>query len=416
MSTITFSVVNHWFNLPVWKKIVWSILSGALLGLLLGKHAFYLKPIGNLFINSIKMMALPIIFISIICAILTVNDTNKMQRAGIKALLLYGASMTTATVLSLIVATWIAPGKGLKLSKTADLSLDKMSNWSDLISSLIPSNLFNAFSNANIFQILISAILIGISIHLAGEAALAVKKFFQALSAVVFKFCALVMGFAPYGIFALMATTTGEYGSEALFPLIKLILSGYVSCFLLILIFYSASLLLLQLNPIRFFKHSANALAIAFTSSSSTATLPVSVRCAEENLGVSNIMARFLLPLGTAFNLNGLAVYLSITTVFAANIYEISLGMTQYATLIITIVLTSMGAGGMPGSALIVMGAVMSAVDLPLGAIPLIAGIDRIIDMGMTTTNVIGDLFTTVVVAKSENELDHSIYSQKAPC
>jgi len=403
-----------WFALPTWKKILIAMVVGIIVGLLIGEKAVYLKPIGSLFINAIKMMIVPVVFTDIVCAILSMNDFSKMRRIGIKTVVLYALSMTIATVIGLSVASLIAPGVGLTLpTNAAAMTVGKIPAVADLLVNIIPSNIIIAFSTVNILQILIFSIFIGISINMAGAPAEPIKNFFQSLSAVVFKLTSIVMSFAPYGIFALMADTAGEYGIHALIPLFKLIISGYLACFLLCIIFYSFTLSVVgKLNPLRFYKGIANAMILAFSSSSSTATLPVSVRCAESNLGISQSVAGFLLPLGTTLNLNGLAIYLSIASVFAANIYGIHLDLTHYITLVIAIVLTSMGAGGIPGSALIVMGAVMSAIGLPLGAIPLIAGIDRIIDMGMTATNVIGDLFATTLIAKSEGELNHQIYNQ----
>lgn len=403
-----------WFRLPAWKKILFAMFAGIVIGLLMGDKALYLKPIGSLFINAIKMMIVPVVFTAIVCAILTMSDPQKMRRIGIKTLCLYAISMAIAAMIGLVVATWIAPGTGLILPVTGnEIKPGVMPSASDMMLNLIPTNPLVAFSTTNILQILVFSIFIGISINLAGKPAEPIKNFFQSLFHVVFKLTAIVMSFAPYGIFALMAATAGEYGMDALLPLLKLILAGYLSSLLLFLLFYAFALsIFVRLNPLRFFRGIANALILAFTSSSSTATLPVSFRCAEENLGVSRGISGFLLPLGTTLNLNGLAIYLSITTVFAANIYGFHLTFTHYLTLLVTIVLTSMGAGGIPGSALIVMGAVMSSIGLPLGAIPLIAGIDRIIDMGMTATNVAGDLFTTVIIAKSEKELDYATFNK----
>lgn len=408
--------VLGWSQLPAWQKILLAMMVGTLFGLLAGEKALYVKPVGILFINAIKMMIVPVVFTAIVCAILAMNNPQKMRRVGTKTLIVYVISMTVATIIGLGVATLIAPGNGLSLASTSDaLNIGKMPTVLEMITNLIPTNPFNAFATANILQLLVFAVFIGLAINMAGEKANPVKDLFNSLSTVVFKLTALVMSFAPYGIFALMATTAAEFGLQALLPLLKLILSGYLACLLLCIIFYMATLLLVaRLSPLQFFRGIASAVIFAFSSSSSTATLPISVRCAEENLGISKGIAGFLLPLGTTLNLNGLAIYLSIAVVFAANIYGIELNLTHFITLVISIVLTSMGAGGIPGSAIIVMGAVMSSIGLPLGAIPLIAGVDRVIDMGMTATNVAGDLYAATVVAKSENELDETVYNRKS--
>jgi Na+/H+-dicarboxylate symporter len=407
------TMMSYLFKLESWKKILFSVALGVFFGLLLGKHALYLKPIGVLFLNAIKMIIAPVVFTAIVCAILSINDSKKIRRVSIKALMLYAISMSIAAIIGLTISTLIAPGYGLILpSAPEDFVIQKMPQFSELVVNMVPTNIITAFSSMNIIQILIFSIFIGISINMAGEDALPVKKLFHSFSAVVFKFSSIIMSFAPVGIFALMATIIGEYGLKALVPLFKLVLSGYLSCFVLVLIYFSFTLqFIARLNPLHFFRGITNALSLAFSSSSSMVALPASVRCAEESLGISRGVAGFLLPLGTTLNLNGLAIYLSIAAIFTANIYDVHLSLIQYVMLVISIVVTSMGAGGIPGSALIVMGAVLSSIGLPLGAIPFIAGVDRIIDMGMTTTNVAGDLFTTLLIAKNEQELNLHTYN-----
>ena len=226
---------------------------------------------------------------------------------------------------------------------------------------MVPANPVGAFADGNILQILIFALIFGISINMAGEKAEPVVTFFKSMSSVVFRLAGIVMAFAPFGIFALIACVLGEFGVHAIIPLLKLIGTVFFGFLLLGLIFYSGVIFFfLKLNPGNFFKGIIDAILFALSSSSSTATLPTSIRCAEENLGIPKSIAGFLLPLGTSLNLNGLSIYLSCATVFAANIYGVHLHFTEYVTVAVTIVLTCMGAGGVPGSAIFVISAVMS--------------------------------------------------------
>lgn len=408
------NIWQSWLSLKPWQKIIFALFTGIAAGFLLGHKAIYLKPIGSLFINAIHMMIVPVVFTAIVCAVISMHDPQKMRRIGIKTIVLYACSMAVAASIGLLVATVIAPGSGLhSMAANATLSpAGALPTFTDAIINMVPANPVGAFANGNILQILVFAVVLGVAMNLAGAAAQPVVNFFRACSAVVFKLTGIVMSFAPYGIFALMAWVTGEYGLQALIPLMKLVGTVYLCCGLLMLFFYVATLLIFaRLNPVRFFKGIVNAMLLAFTTSSSAATLPVTIKCAEENLGVSKSIAGFLLPLGTTLNLNGLSIYLGVATVFAANMYGIHLNFAQYLTIVFSIILTSMGAGGVPGSAIIVMSAVMSSVGLPLGAIPLIAGVDRLNDMAQTTTNVTGDLYAALMVAKSENELDETIYN-----
>lgn len=407
------SLLSFWFFFKPWQRIILGLILGIAVGLAFGHKATYLKPIGSLFINAIHMMIAPVVFTAVVCAILTMNDPQKMRRVGTKTVLLYAACMVVAAVIGLGVGTLLAPGAGLKPLPGDPSSLpNAVPSFGELIANIIPANPVGAFADGNILQILVFAVILGIAINMAGEKGQPIANFFRSFSSVVFKLTGIVMSFAPFGIFALMAWVTGEFGAAALIPLVKLVGTVYFCCILHCLIVYAGSLAVIsKLNPRHFFKGAVDAILMAFSTTSSAATLPVTMRCAEENMGISKSISGFLLPLGTTLNLNGLSIYLGVATVFAANMYGIHLTLVQYVTVVLSIVLTCMGAGGVPGSALIVMGAVMGSIGLPLGAIPLIAGVDRINDMANTTTNVIGDLFAALVVAKSENELDMDIYN-----
>lgn len=396
-----------WLSLKIWQKIIIALIAGVITGILLGDKADYLKPIGSLFINAIHMLIVPVIFNAIICAVMAINDPQRMRRVGLKVTIIYIACMVVAASLGLGIATLISPGNGLHLlqSQADSIKLGELPTLTDTFINLIPSNPVTAFTQANILQILIFAVLLGIAVNLAGKPAEPVAIFFKGFSSVTFKLAEIVMSFAPYGIFALMAWVTGSFGIKVLIPLLKLVGTVYLCCFLLNLFFSMIILIYIRKNPLHFFKSITDAMLFALSSCSSAATLPVSMKCAEDNLGISSSISRFLLPLGTTLNLNGLSIYLGVATIFAANVYGVHLSFIQYLTIVFTVVVTCMGAGGIPGSAIIVMGAVMSSVNLPIGVITLIAGVDRLNDMAQTTTNVIGDLFATYVIAKNENEI-----------
>lgn len=411
------SVLQYWFGLKSWQRIICGLIGGIVFGLVAGHKAVYLKPIGTLFINAIHMMVVPVVFTAIVCAVLSIQDAQKMRRVSIKTIIVYAISMAIAATIGLVIATMISPGAGLHdlLAKTPAIQpVGNVPSLSTMFTSMVPSNPVSALADGNILQILVFAVILGIAINMAGDKAEPVVKFFQGASAVVFKLAAIIMSFAPYGIFALIAWVIGEFGVQALIPLAKLVGTVYLGNILLCVIFYAGILAaVVKLNPVRFFKGSVDAMLFAFSTCSSAATLPVTIRCAQQNLGISKGIAGFLLPLGTSLNLNGLSIYLAVASVFAANMFGIHLGFPQYVTLVISIIVTCMGAGGVPGSAIIVMSAVMSSIGLPLGAIPLIAGVDRLNDMAQTTTNVAGDLFAALVVAKSENEFDVDVYNRE---
>jgi Na+/H+-dicarboxylate symporter len=392
----------YWFRLASWKQIIVGLVAGIIVGLIFGNKATILLPFGQVFIHGIQMLVVPVVATAIICAVTVSRDLSRVSRSVVKALIIYAATMSVAATIGILVANVMGVGFGISLATSATQMVTPHTlSFGEVLVNFVPSSPFQAFAANNVMQILCFSLLFGIAIRLVGPKAQPVKDLFVALSEVVFKFARIILSFAPYGIFALIACVFGQYGASAFLPLIKFIASVYVSCFLLLLVFASI-LLIYRIAPLFFYRGVSSALITAFTTSSSAATLPVSMRCARENLKLDSNLSDFLLPLGVTLNLNGLAIYLSTAVIFAAHIYGVTLELSQYISIVITIVLTAMGAAAVPGSALIVMGAVMNSVGIPLGALPLIAGVDRFNDMAQTMTNVAGDLFSATVVAKSE--------------
>ena len=404
------SLVKFWSGLHGWCKILIALVIGLVVGLVGRDQVMWLAPIGQLFINAIHLLIAPVIFSAIVCAILSVHNGAKMGRLTLHAVLWYGLCMLLASVIGLLVAKWIHPGMGvhlgLSLKQAVTLHQAHHNSVASFIANLVPSNPTRAFLNENVLQIVVFAILLGISINMAGEKGEPVARFFHSLSSVAFKLAALVMKFAPYGVFALIAWTFAQFGFTALLPLLKFVLTVYLGCALMIALVYGSFLWFkLRLSLPAFMRAIASAFLFAFTTSSSAATLPLSMACCEKNLGVKESVSRFLLPLGASFNLNGLSIYLTVAVVFAANLYGVHLSLTDQIVIVVTTVISAMGAAAVPGSALIVMGAIMTAVNIPLGAIALIAGVDRINDMAQTATNVAGDIFVTKMVAEQDSDI-----------
>lgn len=400
-------IIKSWFKLPQWKQIIIGLILGIMTGLLFKTKATYLLPIGTIFINAIQMLVAPVVMTAIVCAVIAVKDLNKMGTMVIKALTLYGVTMAISATLGILIANSLGIGFDFPMDKNiiqAAVAPQKLT-LGEILTNFVPKSAVAAFSTNNVMQILFFALIFGIALRLSGEGGKPIRELFLSLSEVVFLFAKIVVGFAPYGVFALIAYVTGQYGINVILPLIKMVIAVYISCAILIFIVFSIFLIVNKINPIIFFSQITEPLIMAFTTSSSAATLPVTMRCARNNLNINQSISDFLLPLGTTLNLNGLAIYLSVAAVFAANMYGITLNLEQYITLIITIVFTCAGAAAIPSSALIVMSAVMSSVGIPLTAMPIIAGVDRFNDMAQTMTNVTGDLFATTLIAKSENML-----------
>jgi Na+/H+-dicarboxylate symporter len=397
--------------MKLWKKIVIGLVAGIITGFLLGPKACYLKPIGDIFINAIKMLVVPLVFSSLICGITSMNDPKKMGRVGLKTLIYLLILTMIAVSIGLALGNMINPGKGLGLEITSQQKVADNPSLGSTLVNMVPSNPVEALARGNILQIIVFAVLLGVAIGLIGEKGKPLAKGIEALAEVMYKITALVMEIAPYGIFALIAWVTGKYGLETLIPLAKVVISLYAGCILHGSIVFSAVLLLFKLNPIKFYKGIFDAITVAYATSSSSGTLPVTIRCTEENLGVSNSIASFVLPLGATINMSGTAIYQGICAVFISQAYGINLGFPQYATIVFTSIIAAIGTAGVPGSGLIMLSMVLTSVGLPIEGVALVAGIDRVLDMARTALNVTGESLVAVLVAKSEKELNVKIYN-----
>src|SRR5579872_3859871 len=332
--------LNKWFRLAGWKQIICGLIAGILVGLTLGDKAHYLKPIGMIFIHLIQMLVVPVVMTAIVCAVLSIKDFQKMGKFIAKALVIYGFTMAASATIGILIANALDVGHGFSMVPPVSEAaiVPHMLTLGEILVSFVPTSPVQAFATNNVMQILCFAFLFGVALRMVGEKGKPVQDLFVSLSDVVFRFAKIVVGFAPYGVFALMACVIGQYGLAALLPLIKFVGSVYLSCGLLIIFVYGAVLLFNGINPLHFLRNISFALITAFTTSSSAATLPVTMRCARENLKINRSVSDFLLPLGTTLNLNGLAIYLSVATIFSANLFGITLGFSQYFTLVITVV------------------------------------------------------------------------------
>lgn len=411
-------------RLKLWHKIVLALFLGSLTGLFLGEKAVIFAPIGKMFINAISMIVIPIIFTSIVCSVMAISDVNTMGRLTLKAMLLYLITMAIATAIGLGFAELIKPGVGLPQELvSASLKGNAMvgdiiahtqkTTLVDIITAIIPSNPIAAFANGEILSTILFALVLGLAIIKVGKAARPVADFFQASMSIMFKVTELILYFAPIGVFALIAQVVGTVGVEVLKQLFLLVATIYIGCVVNAVVVYSLILLYNRLNPITFFKKMIAPMAFAFSTGSSAATLPLTLHAAQKKLGVSSGISEFVLPLGATVNMNGLSVYLGVAALFVANIFGVHLSLWQYGLIIMTSTLASIGAAGVPMAGIIVMSIVLGSVGLPIEAIALIAGVDRIIEMMTTTINITGDAVTAVVVASSEDQLNTDMYNEK---
>ncbi|RAP39192.1 dicarboxylate/amino acid:cation symporter [Candidatus Marinamargulisbacteria bacterium SCGC AAA071-K20] len=401
--------------MKLWMKILLGLFLGVIVGQLLPEFSVSIKPVGDMFINSIKMLIVPLIFSSLLVGIASMEDTTKMGRVGAKTFGLYLLTTALAITIGLTIGTIMKPGAGVNLGTTTNIVAKAAQPFSKTIVDIIPTNPIKSAAEGKVLQIIVFALLFGISLNLAGKKGKIVIEFFDGVAEGMYKLTNMVMELAPYGVFALMAYISSIYGLAVLLPLLKVLIGVYLGCIIHALITIGGAITFIaRLNPVRFFKGIIDALAVAYSTASSSGTLPITMRCARKNLGVSDGMASFVLPLGATINMDGTAMYQGVAALFVAQAYGIDLNFGHYITIILTSTLASIGSAGVPGAGLIMLTLVLNSVGLPVEGIALIAGIDRVLDMARTTVNVTGDCMVTVLVAQSEKELDHKVYNQVA--
>jgi len=398
-------------RLPMWQQILLAMILGLAVGHFVGEPAKMLAPLGDIFMSLIRMCVIPVVFVSLVCGIASLSDMATMRRMAWKSLVIYAATMAVMAAIAMGLAMLFKVGVGFGLSAGAGgASAAPAVSMKDALISAIPSNPFKAFADGALLPTIVFAIFFALSINVAGEAAAAVRLFFESLGSVVFKLIHIVLVFAPIGVFGLMAYVTADHGFSVLGHLGALVAVTYAALLIFMFVICSGVLMLFRINPLPFLRKMIPVQLFAYSCASSAATLPLNLENTQDRMGVDTRVASFVLPLGCTVNMAGLACYLGTVAIFASHAYGVQLSFGQLLTVMVTITLASIGAAGIPGAALVVMGLVLSSVGLPLEVIAMIAAVDRLLDMCTTAANVTGDAVTAVVVAKSEGVLDLERY------
>ncbi|AYO64894.1 dicarboxylate/amino acid:cation symporter [Aeromonas salmonicida subsp. salmonicida] len=406
---LAFKPWRIWTRRPLWLKTLIGMLTGIGLGLGFSEQALQLKPLGVLFVNTIQMLMVPLIFCSVIAGLTSLLKGKSLDRIGSKAIGLYLFSTAIAICIGLMMGWLLEPGMGANMGPYERVGMAEQPTLASVLSHLVPRNPVQAMVDGKILQVIVFAV--ALALNATGRRGRPAILFFTSLAEGMFKLTQMVMALAPYGVCALMAWMTGKYGVSLLLPLLKVIGAVYLGCLLHVLGVYSSLLILLaRLNPLHYFKSIVDAQAVAFTSSSSSSTLPISLACAEKRLGVSPAITAKVLPIGATINMDGTALYQGVTALFVAQAFGVDLHMVDYLTIISIATLASIGTAGTPGTGLMLLTLTLTAVGLPLEGVALIAGIDRILDMARTTVNVSGDILVSVLIARSEKELDLATY------
>lgn len=369
--------------------------------------------VGKVFINAIKMMVVPLVFVSLVVGASSMGDIKKLGRVGGKIMALYLLTTAAAITLAITLAVVINPGLGLDMSSLAkgEFTIKDPVPLVDVFSNMVPTNPIASMANADMLQIIVFAILFGTALTIVGHKGAKVREFFESVNEINLKVVEMIMTIAPYGVFCLMAKTFATLGYSAMGPILAYMVTLLLALALQVLIVYNGILTGLgRLNPITFIKRFWPVMSVAFSTSSSNATLPVTLKTVQEKLGASKEISSFTIPLGATVNMDGTAIMQGVATVFIAQVFGIELGFSDYIMVILTATLASIGTAGVPGVGLVMLSMVLQQVGLPVEGIALIIGVDRILDMSRTVVNITGDAVCTLVVSKSENEFDEDIF------
>ncbi|WP_053363269.1 dicarboxylate/amino acid:cation symporter [Bacillus sp. FJAT-27251] len=389
-------------------QILIAFVLAIIVGAIVGPSIEVVKPLGDLFLRMIKFIIVPLVLASLVVGVAGTGDIKKIGRMGGITFFYYILTTAFAVTIGLILANLFSPGKGLDIKASLDKAdPSEAPGIVDTLLNIIPTNPIASLVEGNMLQIIFFAIFLGLAITMLGDKAKTVYNFFNELAEIMYKITGIVMKLAPIGVFGLIAPTVGEYGVSVLLPLLKVILIVYLGCILHAVLTYSTSVkIFANMNPIKFFKGIAPASLVAFSTTSSSGTLPITIKSTEENLGVSRKVSSFVLPLGATINMDGTALYQGVCVLFIAQFFGYDLSFAQQLTIILTATLASIGTAGVPGAGLIMLTMVVTSVGLPVEGIALIAGIDRILDMIRTSVNVTGDASAAVVVNAIEEKRD----------
>lgn len=400
-------------------KIFIGLALGIVLGIILQPNPEiannYVKPFGTLFLNLIKLVIVPLVFSSLIVGTCSMDDVRKLGRIGGKTMAYYLFTTAFAVTIGLILANVTNVGGGYTIPVDAKVEIAAAPNVVETLLNIIPANPLKALVDGNMLQIIAFALIIGAGIIGIGEKGKNLQAFFDSFAEVMYKIIAVVMEFAPIGVFALITPVVAQNGPAVLLPLLKLIIVVYAGCAIHAIFTYSLTVWgFAKVTPLQFFKGIAPAMIFAYTTASSSATLPINMKRTEENLGVPKSICSFTLPLGATVNMDGTAIYQGICAFFIAQIYGLELSLSAQLTIILTATLASIGTAGVPGAGMIMLGMVLQSVGLPVEGIAIIAGVDRILDMMRTMINITGDSACSVIVAATEGELNRSVFEKTA--
>lgn len=374
-----------------------------------------LSTVGEIFVRFLSMLVVPLVFVSLITGVSALSDPKKLGRVGGKAVSLYLFTTGVAVTLALVAAIIVQPGIGASPEVLIEREIAAQPSFFQVLIDMVPRNPVQAMANGDMLPIIVFAVLVGLSIALAGDSGQRIGHFFSDFNTVVMRLVGFVMLMAPYGVFALITVLAATTGWSTFLGVLKYVILVLVILVVHATVSYSLILKLFSgLSPVTFFSKMRGVMAFAFSTASSAATIPVTLKTVQQQLGVNNRVSSFTVPLGATINMDGTAIMQGIAAGFIAQYYGVDLSIGQYLMVVVMVIIASVGAAGVPGVGLVLLAGVLAQVGLPAEGIALILGVDRLLDMTRTAVNVTGDAMVTVVVANSEGELDHAVYNQQA--
>ena len=402
-------------KLSLIAKIGVGFIIGLILGFIIGPMAPnspfiadivipLLQLVGNIFLALLKMLIVPLVFSSLIMGASSIGDPKVLGRIGVKTVAFYLGTTVVAIAIGLVLGNIIQPGVGMAI-EGAKAAAKEPETVFNVILNILPANPLKALVEGVMLQVIVFALFLGVAATLIGEKGRAFLEFNSSLAEVMFKVTAIVMKTAPYGIFALIAVTAAKYGPAVLAPFAKVIFAVYLGCFLQVVIVYSGLITgIVHKSPLWFLRGVREAMLAAFVTRTSAGVLPISMNNVQNNLGVSEDVSAFVLPLGATINMDGTAIYEGICALFVAQAFGIDLSFGAQLGILMTATLASIGTAGVPGAGLIMLSMVLVSAGLPIEGMALVAGIDAVLDMARTCVNVTGDMCVSTVIAKTEGE------------
>ena len=407
-------MLDWWFRIAFWKRVAGGFVLGALAGWLLGPAAeTWLQPLGTLYVNLIRMIAVPLVFFAVMNAVSALHGQQSMATLGGRTFGWFAVTATIAVGVALGAAFLFNPGVGVTLTAPVDYQPRDVPTPVQVLLDIVPTNPFAALAEGRILQVIFFAGLVGFALVKLGDRTEGLRRLIGQASDVMIQVTRFVLEITPIGTFGLIAGLVGTYGFERLLPLGNFVIALYVACAFHIVVVYGGLLLTHGLSPLKFFRGAGPAMQVAFVSSSSFAAMPAAIRSVTHGLGVNRDYAAFAVPLGASIKMDGCgAIYPTLAAIFAAQYYGIELSFAQYVAILLASVLGSFGTAGVPGTAVVMATVVLSAAGLPLEVLGILLAIDRILDMMRTMTNVTGQMLVPVLVARETGLLDREVYER----